>query len=389
MLGQFVLQEFCLFLKCPLIQHQALSSRLDWLWMPLPNPHPALLPRVSSGWKGKGRSPIAFPSHPQLFIILKINSQSCAETFPEKCLTIPVVLLASPSPTEMNLGTRNIRGWLSWVPLMCCLNIHLFQVHPAFCAHSRDQLCAALKSGKTPTYSSLPLPCWQGRHCPGVWPHSEETVGPEELQMSQPGSWREYSSLKYCHGFWFILTAAHGLCSGFIWHLKLPEVPYAQNKNEWEGGLETDIFWAPSNPHHCDSDKNISKPLWFQCWNLPSTRWQSLSTLQQQTHLWVLLSFKTVSFPRSIYLLNKIPKDKQLFLEEALPSPSLPNWARLAAHKPSGVNTNEQTRQCQEISWQWRTWCWEYNEESYYSQSMPKQHSKCGGKLSHQRRHLF
>lgn len=76
-------------------------------------------------------------------------------------------------------------------------------------------------------------------------------------KMSQPGSWREYNSLKYCHGFWFILTAAHGLCPGFIRHLKLPEVPYAQNKNEWEGGLETDILWTPSNPHHCDSVTKI------------------------------------------------------------------------------------------------------------------------------------
>lgn len=86
-------------------------------------------------------------------------------------------------------------------------------------------------------------------------------------------------------------------------------------------------------------------------------------------------------------------KDKQLLMQEDLPSHSpagqpLRSRLDLVACKPRRVTTNEQTRRCQETSWQRREWCWEYNEKNYYSQSTPSQCSKWG-KLSHLRRSLF
>lgn len=132
----------------------------------------------------------AFPSHPQLCIVLRMNSQSCAETFP-----VDKPFLRSVSPFSCASCLSFTYGYEPWdqkhLGMALLGSISFLPQHPPFpgascflCPLWRS--CAALKSGKTATYSSLPLPlrrvpCWEWRPCPGVWPRSEETVGPEEL----------------------------------------------------------------------------------------------------------------------------------------------------------------------------------------------------------------
>lgn len=245
MLGQFVLQEFWLFLKCPLIQQQALSSRLDWLWMPLPNPHPALLPPASSGWKEKRRSPTAdykkmgslpFPCpalHPAQNGFPELcRNLSRGQSSPEKCLTIPAGLAAFSfthryepwAPGAFGDGSPGLHQFSASAPISSrCILLSVPALEIVCCTQSWEN--SSLRLLATPRCPGLAQV--SGHVLRRLWhlKSSEfHSQFPEGVKLPQVLPWVLFypdSSVQ----------AAHGLCSGFIKHLKLPEAPHTSSRN--------------------------------------------------------------------------------------------------------------------------------------------------------------
>lgn len=239
MLGQFVLQEFCLFLKCPLIQHQALSSRLHWLLdacsKPTPSTAASSLFRVEREremshfcLQEDGKHPLPILSSASRS---GINSQSRAE--------------------GTNLSLRS--AWPSQLYFLTLLHLQIGTLAPGtFGDGSSGFHQFAASASMFSRCTLLSVPTLENVCCTEIWGNSnlklpasptEESVCTGKCLATFWGDWGTWRAPNFTARFlsgvkfpqvlpWILLhpdssvQAAHGLCPGLIWHLKLLEVTH-------------------------------------------------------------------------------------------------------------------------------------------------------------------